>query len=186
MNEDMEAAVRKAWAALAPHATWRGWATRWNALDLLMLAEVVHALRPAAVVAAGGLGTGGLAWFLADCLDQNRRGTLLAGEKMGRERHRLMPTHRRIHWVPTDLLVDDLRTAERLTEKGDPVLVVAAPPSASAVQQLSGLATPGSYLVVHGDVALELTRFPPPNFLPDPTRDPAGLSACAWLLRVPA
>ncbi len=183
---DLREAVRGAWHSLAPPVTWRGRGTGWNALDLLELGEVVHRLLPAAVVVAGGLGEGGLPTFLADCLDNNRRGKLLAGESMGPECRRAMPEHRRIQWVPADLVVDDLRTAERLTAAANPVLVVASPAALSDVAALASLTTVGSYLVIHGVVAGESRHAPEDRFIQDPSRDPVGLSACSWLLRVPA
>lgn len=179
-------AVSDAWRRLAPRVTWRGVDTGWNALDLWILGELVHLVKPAVVVVAGGVGAGGLPWYLADCLDHNRRGKLLAGEAMGTERRRLLPEHRRIQWMDGDLLVEDFRTAQRLSNGGDPVLVVADPARHRDLPEVAGLVTIGSYLVVAGDVALEAGRFPLHGFLPDPGRDPMGLSSCAWLLRVPA
>lgn len=180
----VEAAVRAAWRDLAPSASWRGMDTGWHALDLLALAEVFHSLRPAVTILAGGIGAGGLPLFVADAVDRNRRGRLLAGEKMGRERYARLPEHRRIQWVPIDLLVEDFRTAQRLAERASPVLVVAAPASSLDLEweQLATLVTPGSYLVVASVVMPDV----PDLFVEDPSRDPAGLSACSWLLRLPS
>lgn len=185
-NLDLDFAVREAWKKLSPTTTWRGVPTGWNALDLMALGEVVHSTLPVVTVVAGGVGAGGLPLFLADCIDHNKRGKLLAGEKMGSERYVRLPAHRRIQWVSQDLLVEDFRTAERLTERAAPVLVVADPRTLHDVQGLAGLVTPGSYLVVFGTTATESNHFPDQRFLIDQGRDPVGLSACSWLLRVPS
>lgn len=184
--DDLGFHIRSAWHRMTPFATWRGVSTGWNGLDLLTLGEVVHQSKPAVAVVAGGLGMGGVAWFVADCMEHNRRGKVLAGEKMGTERLRTMPEHRRIQWLPLDLLVDDFRTAQRLTERAWPVLVVTAPHALRDTEELARLVTVGSHLVVHGDTAVEQNHYPRERFVLDLSRDPAGLSACSWLLRVPA
>lgn len=184
---NLDEAVREAWRTLAPTTTWRGVPTGWNALDLVMLGEVVHLIQPAVTVVAGGLGEGGLALFLADCLDNNRRGKLLAGEKMGREKYAALRPHRRVQWTPQDLIVEDFATAQRLTERANPVMVVVDPSALlSVVAPLAGLVTPGAYLVVHGGTAVESNHYPDDRFVLDGARDPVGLSTCSWLLRVPS
>lgn len=185
MSEDLEWAIRDAWQRVAPRATWRGATTGVHALDLVALGELVHQVTPALVVVAGGIERGGLAHFLAGCLDDNKRGKLVAGESMSVERFRLLPEHRRIQWVSRDLMVEGFNTARRLTNGAAPVLVVAKPSRFLEVRDLASLVTVGSYLVVTGRVATEAAYFPDPGFLPDPSRDPVGLSACTWLLRTP-
>ncbi len=182
---DLQAAVRQAWRKMAPSATWRGMDTGWHALDLHTLGALVHRSKPAVVLMAGGLGAGGLGVFVGDLLDHNLRGKVVAGEVMGPERRRSLPEHRRVQWIASDLLVDDFRTAQRLTHDGSPVLVVACPSSTFVIewQEVAGLVTVGSYLVLHGESTDALTAGP--TFIPDLALDPAGLSACAWLLRVP-
>lgn len=184
----LQEAVRRSWRTLAPVATWRGASTGWNALDLMALGQLVHRSLPALVVVAGGVGMGGMPLFVADCMDDNRRGKVVAGEKMGDERRRRLPQHRRLQWLPMDFLVEDVRTARRLADGAEPVIVVAAPSTAlgGELQEAADLVTVGSYLVVAGDVATEVGWSPPERFLVDPAQDPLGLSSCTWLLRVPA
>lgn len=169
----MKDAIRDAWASTAPTAAWRGVDTGINALDAWELGVVIHKLMPAAIVVAGGLGAGGLPLYLADMLDVNHRGKLIAAEPMSPERRRSLPDHRRVQWQTQD---GWLSGAWSSLLGANPVLVV-GPDAPSAWDAV----TIGSYMVVPRGAIGPI----PPEFVPDLSRDPLGMSAMHWLLRVP-
>ncbi len=178
MAEVTDEAVRQAWRNLAPPEHWRGRQTGWSATDLWALSGVLHELQPALVIVAGNLCNGGLPLYVADLLDANHRGKVLAAAPMSREMQRAMPEHRRIQWVNADLTGEVAGTVSRMAAAANPVVVLSDDAHPEGV--LATAVTMGSYLVT-AEVAAGEAPFEWDN----PARDPMGLSNRAWLRRVP-
>lgn len=180
VDETMLVAVREAWASLAPTEKWRGRDTGWTATDLWTLSGLIYETQPAAVVIAGDLGGGGLPLYVGDLLDLNKRGKALAAEEMTAERRRYLPEHRRVQYLPVDLTSEGGAVAvEAFIRGAAPALVIATTEDAP-YSTLPNLVTIGGYFITGYNPAIQA------GFMPDPGRDPFGLSKRAWLMRVPA
>lgn len=174
-DETMRAAIRTAWQNVSIPATWYGLRTGWNPLDTWTLAEVVQKLLPARVYMAGGLGEGGLPLYVADLLDGNHRGAVVAAEKLSREKRGVMPSHRRIQWLTEPF---DEGYSRHPGGPQDAVLAVG-----SEAMAVASSVTVGSYVVVPwaDHEAVEI----PEGFVVDQARDPLGMSSHLWLMRIP-